>query len=113
MAAPGVSTVWPPGPELPAATTNRVRYWLVSRVTAWLIGSVPSVGQPPRLMFTTLARCLAAHSIPAMIPDSLPKPESSSTLPLSRLALKATPLRWPDERAPVPATIEATWVPWP
>ena len=85
----------------------------MSRVTAWLIGSLPSVGQPPRLMLTTRARCRAAHSIPAMIPDSLPKPKSSSTLPLSRLASKATPLRSPPDRAPVPATIEATWVPWP
>jgi len=82
-------------------------------VTAWLIGSVPSVGQPPRLMLATRACCLAAHSIPAMMPDSLPKPKSSSTLPLSRLAPKATPLRWPPALAPVPATIEATWVPCP
>jgi hypothetical protein len=62
---------------------------------------------------TTRARWAAAHSIPAMMPDSLPKPKSSRTLPLSRLASKATPLRSPPDRTPVPATIEAKWVPCP
>jgi hypothetical protein len=113
VAAPGVSTVCSSGPELPAATTNRVRWLAVSRSTAWLTGSLPSVGQPPRLMLTTRARWLAAHSMPAITPDSLPKPKSSRTLPLSRSAPNATPLRWPAALAPVPATVEATWVPCP
>lgn len=38
-------------------------------------------------------------------------PLSPRTLPISSFAPGATPLREPCEAAPVPATVEATWVP--
>jgi hypothetical protein len=51
--------------------------------------------------------------MPAMTPESLPEPLSSSTLPSRMAAPGATPRYLPPDFAPVPATIEATWVPWP
>lgn len=51
--------------------------------------------------------------MPAMMPESSPYPSSLSTLPLSSSAPGATPLNLPLERAPVPAAMEATCVPWP
>jgi hypothetical protein len=55
---------------LPAATTNNAPVAALSSFTASLIGSAPSVAEPPRLMLTTLAPERAAHSMPAMMPDS-------------------------------------------
>lgn len=113
-AAPGDPTVDGPGPALPAATTKRVSVDAVRVLTAWLIGSVPSVSaSEPRLMLTTLACWEAAHSMPSMTDDSEPKPSSPSTLPISRSARGATPRRVPEDAAPVPPTVAATCVPWP
>ncbi len=53
----------------------------------------------------------AAHSMPAMIHDSWPLPSELSTLPTASRAPKATPRSCPSEALPVPATVEATWVP--
>ncbi|KMS89610.1 hypothetical protein ACZ91_19535 [Streptomyces regensis] len=50
-------------------------------------------------------------SMPAMICDIAPEPELSSTLPTSRSASGATPRSLPPDAAPVPATVEAVWVP--
>ncbi len=86
--------------------------WLI-RLTASESSSVPSVTAPPRLRLATVAPCAAAHSIPAMIPEVLPKPKSSSTFPLSSVASGATPLYLPPDAAPVPAAMLATWVPCP
>ena len=73
VALPGEPTVLAPfSPELPADTTNSVPVSSVSAFTAWLSGSVPSVGSPPRLMLTTSAPDRAAHSIPASTHDSMP-----------------------------------------
>ena len=112
-AAAGVP-IEPSWPKLPAAITNSVPCSLLIRLTASDIGSVPSVGQPPRLMFTTLALApVAAHSMPAMIPSNVPEPESSSTLPTASFASGATPLYLPFDAAPEPSAIDATCVPWP
>ncbi len=67
-AAPGAPTVRA-APELPAATTKSAPVSAVRSFTAWLIGSVPSVGSPPRLMLTTFAPEWAAHSMPAMMDE--------------------------------------------
>ena len=67
---------------------------------------------PPRLMLTTVAPCSAAHCMPARIHDSA-QPNSTHTLPSSSCAPGATPVYRPLEAAPVPAMVEATWVPWP
>jgi hypothetical protein len=108
-AAPGEPTDSAVGPELPAATTNSAPVSAVNRSTAWLSGSLPSLASgDPRLMLTTRAR-LAAHSMPAMIQEVCPEPESSSTLPDSSVAPGATPRYF----GPTPATVLATWVPWP
>ncbi len=115
VAAPGVLIVPSSGPAFPAATTNSVPVSSVSRSTAWLSGSVPSVevGEP-RLMFTTSAPLCAAHSMPAMIWSKEPLPPASSTLPISNAAPGATPVPSPRvEPSPVPATVDATWVPCP
>lgn len=69
-AEPGLPTVPLLGPELPAATTKSVPVSRLSSLSAWLSGSVPSVGSPPRLRLTTLAPEWAAHSMPAMIASS-------------------------------------------
>ena len=85
----------------------------LSESTARAIGSVPSLASGlPRLIETTSARP-APHSIPSMIQDSAPEPASLRTLPIARSAPGATPFSFPSEAAPVPATVEATWVPWP
>ncbi len=102
------------GPELPAATTNSAPVSAVSLFTACDMGSVPSLGNgSPRLMLITSAPLFAAHSMPAMIPDSLPPPESSSTLPFSSFASGATPWYFPPDFAPLPVMIDATCVPCP
>ncbi len=87
----------------------------LSRLTAWLSGSVPSLGWlEPRLMLMTVASASwAAHSMPARIQDSCPLPLSLSTLPMASWAPGATPFSRPSEAAPVPATVDATWVPCP
>ncbi|CAM5247383.1 hypothetical protein STANM309S_05274 [Streptomyces tanashiensis] len=56
---------------------------------------------------------LAAHSMPAMICDSVPEPWSLRTLPTARVAPGATPFSLPSLAAPDPPTVEVTWVPWP
>lgn len=113
-AAPGVPTVKLSGPLLPAAMTKRAPVSALSSSTATLIGSVPSVGSPPRLMLMTLAlRSRAAHSMPAMIQESWPEPLLSRTLPISSSAPGATPFSTPPDAAPVPAIVEATCVPCP
>lgn len=112
-AEPGETTFFATKPELPAATTNRVPVDRLSSLSAWLRGSVPSVGSPPRLMLTILAPEWAAQSMPAMIASSGHCPWSSQTLPTSSLAPGATPLRRPLDAAPLPRTVEATWVPCP
>ena len=91
-AVPGEETVC--GPALPAAITKSVPYWSESALTSCAIGSLPSAGAEgsPRLMLTTLAPEVAAHSMPAITHESCPKPVSSSTLPTSRCAPGATPL---------------------
>ena len=111
-AAPGELMVCGSGPALPAATTNSVPV-VVSRSSAWLSGSLPSLGSPPRLRLATLVWRAAAHSMPAITPDSKPNPVSSRTLALSRAASNATPLRCPSAAAPAPAMVAATRVPWP
>ena len=98
---------------MPAAITNSAPEDALSALTAWLIGSVPSVASPPRLMLITLAPEAAAHSMPSMICESLPEPSSDSTLPMISWAPGATPLCLPPAAAPEPAMVEATWVPWP
>ena len=113
-AVPGEPMVdWPLAPSLPAAMTNSESVDAVSALTAWLMGSVPSVGPPPRLMLITLASWAAAHSMPSMTEDSVPYPLSSSTLPTSSSASAATPRMDPPDAAPVPPTVAATCVPWP
>lgn len=112
-AEPGETTFLAMRPELLTATTNRVPVARLSSLSAWLIGSVPSVGSPPRLMLTTLAPEWAAQSMAAMIPSSGHCPLSSQTLPTSSLAPGATPLRSPLDAAPLPRTVAATWVPCP
>ena len=49
--------------------------------------------------------------MPAMIQESWPKPSLPRTLPTTRSAPGATPFSVPPEAAPVPAMVEATWVP--
>ncbi len=102
-------------PVLPAAMTNRAPVSRDRLSTASAIGSVPSLGSvEPRLMETMSASTSrAAHSMPAMICDSLPEPESFSTLPIARSAPGATPFSLPSEAAPLPPTVEATCVPCP
>lgn len=102
-------------PVLPAATTNSAPVSADSVSTARAIGSVPSLGSVvPRLRETTSARTSrAAHSMPAMICDSLPEPWSPSTLPTARAAPGATPFSRPSEAAPLPPIVEVTCVPWP
>ncbi len=112
-AEPGEETFWAMKPELPAATTNNVPVVRLSSLSAWLIGSVPSVASPPRLMLTTLAPEWAAQSMPAMTASSGHSPLSLQTLPTSSLAPGATPLRSPLDAAPLPRTVDATWVPCP
>lgn len=91
----------------PVSALNWFTAWLSG--SSWVCSSVV-----PRLMLTTLACSVsAAHSMPAMIPDVAPDPVLSSTLPISRSASGATPRSLPSEAAPVPATVEAVWVPWP
>ncbi len=51
--------------------------------------------------------------MPARMPESSPLPVSSRTLPLRIFAPGATPLYLPPDLAPVPAAMDATWVPWP
>ena len=68
-AAPGVPTV-ESAPSLPAAMTKSAPLDALISSTAALIGSVPSVAEPPRLMLTTLAPSATAHCMPAMISDS-------------------------------------------
>lgn len=99
----------------PAATTKSAPVSLDRVLTACAMGSVPSLGSVvPRLMDTMSApTSRAAHSIPAMICDSLPEPWSSSTLPTASAAPGATPFSAPSDAAPVPATVEATCVPCP
>ena len=114
-AAPGEVTVLAPGPLFPAATTNSAPVAVDRSLTAWLKGSVPSVGASvPRLIETIRARSdVVAHSIPSMIEDSEPEPPSPRTLPMTRPAPGATPLYFPAAAAPEPAMVEATWVPCP
>ncbi len=102
-------------PVLPAAITNRAPVSADRVSTARAMGSVPSLGSvEPRLMETMSAfTSRAAHSMPAMISDSLPKPSSERTLPTARVAPGATPFSLPSEAAPLPPTVEATCVPWP
>lgn len=91
-AAPGAPMLYASGPELPAAMTNSAPVSSLSRLTAWLSGSVPSVGSPPRLMLTIFA-CWsrAAHSMPARIQESWPLPSLFRTLPMCSEAPGATP----------------------
>ncbi len=112
-ALPGDSTVCSPSPSLPAATTKSVPVSAESRLTASSTGSVPGVSSPPRLRLTTSAPWATAHSMPAMTPDSSPVSLSFRTLPFRIFAPGATPLYLPPDLAPVPATMDATWVPWP
>ncbi len=102
-------------PVLPAATTKSAPVCRERVSTAWSMGSVPSLGSvEPRLMETILAcTSRAAHSIPAMIWDSLPEPWSLSTLPTASAASGATPFSRPPEAAPLPPTVEVTCVPCP
>src|SRR5207248_2630675 len=111
-AAPGDSMLTAV-PSLPAATTNSLPVCAVSASRSRLTGSVPSVGWLPRLMLTTLAPLVAAHSIPAMIQESSPLPSSVSTLPTISFAPGATPRYFPPEAAPDPVMMDATWVPCP
>src|SRR5690554_4319762 len=115
-ATPGVATLRPGPPLLPAAITNRAPVAAVRLLTAWLIGSVPSLrqsgGPQPRLIETMSASCSwAAHSMPAITAEVGQPPPSSQTLPTSRSAPGATPWYWPPDAAPDPAMVEATWVP--
>ncbi len=102
------------GPPLPAAVTNSAPVSAVSSSTAVAIGSSAPAGSPPRLMLTMRASwSRAAHSMPAMIQDSMPRPLLSSTRPTCSRAPGATPRSSPSEAAPVPAIVEATCVPCP
>ncbi|MGY3680215.1 hypothetical protein ACVWXU_003838 [Streptomyces sp. TE33382] len=112
-ALPGEPTVPAPSPSLPAAMANRTPLSADSLSTAASSGSISGVSLPPRLRLTMSAPCATAHSMPARMPESSPKPSSSSTLPSSSLASGATPLNLPPDRAPVPAAIEETCVPCP
>ena len=99
-------------PALPAEITNRVPNWAVRFSTACSTGSNPAVSNPPRLMLMTSAPCSAAHCMPARIDDS-GQPSRTHTLPSSSCAPGATPRYWPPEAAPLPAMVDATWVPCP
>lgn len=100
---------------LPAATTKRAPVSLDSVFTACAMGSVPSLASvEPRLMEITLAcTSRAAHSMPAMISESLPEPSSLSTLPTASVASGATPRSLPSEAAPLPPTVDVVCVPCP
>lgn len=102
-------------PVLPAATTKRAPVSFERVSTAWAMGSVPSLGSvEPRLIETTSApTSRAAHSMPAMICDSLPEPWSLRTFPTASVAPGATPFSLPSDAAPLPPTVEVTCVPWP
>jgi hypothetical protein len=64
-------------------------------------------------MLMIFAPWVAAHCMPSMIQESLPKPSSLSTLPTISFAPGATPRSEPPDAAPVPAIVEAVWVPCP
>jgi hypothetical protein len=112
VAAAGAPTA-PSLPSLPAATTKRVPVCSDSASSAWLAGSVPSVGSDPRLRLTTSAPAWAAHSMPSIAQDSSPSPLSLRTLPTISEAPGATPVYRPPDAAPVPAMMDATCVPCP
>lgn len=101
------------GPELPAATAKRTPFSAVTLLTCASSGSISEVSSRPRLRLTMSAPWATAQSIPAMIPESEPPPSSSRTLALMTPAFGATPLCVPFDPAPLPAAVEATWVPWP
>ncbi|CAM5395543.1 hypothetical protein SMICM304S_01503 [Streptomyces microflavus] len=100
------------GPLLPAAIANRTPFSAETLLTWASIGSIPGVSGPPRLMLMTSAPWATAQSTPAMMPESSPTPRSSRTLALISWAPGATPLNRASF-APVPAAMEATWVPCP
>merc|ERR1712038_707247 len=89
---------------LPAATTlgtpELCRAFAASSA-AWFF-------PPPRLMFAVagLSALFMTHSMPAMTPDQVPPPLQPKTLTATTLAFFATPYSFP-------ATVPATWVPWP
>ena len=66
-AEPGAPMVVRPRPVVAGARRRKHAGRALSALTARLSGSVPLVGSPPRLMFTTRAPCATAHSMPAMI----------------------------------------------
>src|SRR5690606_27901472 len=106
-AGPGELTVRSPLPRLPAATTTSAPVAAVNSLTAWLSGSVPSVGWPPMLNETMSAPiCRVAHSIPAIIDENGQLPASVQTRPLINVAPGATPMWRPSEAAPLPAMVE-------
>ena len=110
-AAPGALSDPGSGPAFPAATTNSVFELAERSSIARLRGSLPSLGSPPRLMLTTSAPFATAHCIPARTAESSPVPVWSRTLPIISRAPGATPPWTPGSAAPVPAIVEATWVP--
>src|SRR5438132_12893266 len=103
-----------PGPEFPAAkTTTSPASWAI--LLATLIGSFgendPLV---PQLFEITLIpyvlRCASTQSKDSRAVST----NSTSPAPTpTRFAPMATPRYFPASAAPVPAVVEATWVPWP
>ncbi len=100
-------------PALPAATTKRAPVCSAIRSSDSAMRSLPSDGTGDPRLIDTIGAFWPAHSIASMIHESWPQPLASSTFPTSSCAPSATP-RWvPSLAAPVPAIVEATWVPWP
>ena len=98
---------------LPAATTKSAPVSSEMVLSASDMGSWPSEACDEPRLIETMSACAPAHSMASMIHESWPEPSAPSTLPTSRSAPSATP-RWvPPLAAPVPAIVEATWVPWP
>ena len=114
-AAPGAPMVDGSGPLLPAAMTKSAPVsarQLVDGLAQRVVLGVPGAdAQAHADHLGALVR--AAHSMPAMIPESLPAAVVVEDLADHRSAPGATPFSLPPEAAPVPAMVEATWVPCP
>ena len=105
-AQPGEPIVPAPGPEFPAATHTRMPSAL-SASTSRESGSVGSPGPPSERLITSTFWRLAQESAARTV-SSVPPPIESAFATIS-VAFGATP-RY---TGPAPATIPATWVPWP
>ncbi len=115
---PGDAIVLLLGPEFPAAATttkllsHRALTPLIKgSIVAALFGLDPRDNDTIRILYLSLLS--STHCIPARISDALPLPLLSRTLIPIILASGAIPLYLPLDMVPFPATVPATWVPWP